>query len=124
MESTVAWNWSNQACVCWLVLMLTNTVTPTLTLFGSTSATWLVITPASFMRCTRRQHGVVDSWTAAARSATGVSQFSCSISSNLRSMASSFMQALSTGMKFYGAGGKRDGDSTLGPRGAALLCDD
>ena len=69
--------------------METNTVTPTLTFFASSSATRRWITPLSSSFWMRRQHGVVESPICLPISATGIVQSFCRMSRIFLSIRSS-----------------------------------
>ena len=72
----------------WLVVIETNTFTPTLTFLASSTATRRWITPDSSSFWMRRQQGVVESPIALPISATGIVQSFCRMSRILRSILS------------------------------------
>jgi hypothetical protein len=71
MSRTARAKRSNHAWLWLAAFTVTNTVVPTLTAFGSSTATTRRMTPASCSRWMRRQHGAFDRPTFSAISAAG-----------------------------------------------------
>src|SRR6516164_6074444 len=78
----------SHCALCWAVRTATNTVTPAFSARRFRSATRARMMPSACSRLMRRQHGVVDSPTLAAISASGMSASSCRQSRILRSKES------------------------------------